>query len=161
MTEKTTGDSVNTPPWGSAEDFNPEKAWSLIQNLRSDLDSAKAARASASTEAEAKAAELEKVRAEHDEFVKSAEASIAERAAEVEKINTLRSKELMLADAGLPRDYVDMVHGDSEDDIKTSVQRLSALRGTGETQDRRPDPAQVAEPVVDRREEAARQFFGA
>ncbi len=25
-----------TPPWGSAENFNPEKAWELIQNLRSE-----------------------------------------------------------------------------------------------------------------------------
>jgi hypothetical protein len=24
------------PPWGSAEDFNPDKAWKLIQNLRAD-----------------------------------------------------------------------------------------------------------------------------
>ena len=32
-----------TPPWGSADDFNPEKAWNLIQNLRGDLDKAKSA----------------------------------------------------------------------------------------------------------------------
>lgn len=29
------------PPWGSDEDFNPEKAWNLIQNLRGDLDKVK------------------------------------------------------------------------------------------------------------------------
>lgn len=31
------------PPWGGADDFNPEKAWNLIQNLRGDLDKAKGA----------------------------------------------------------------------------------------------------------------------
>lgn len=25
-----------TPPWGSAEEFNPERAWSLIQNVRTE-----------------------------------------------------------------------------------------------------------------------------
>lgn len=30
-----------TPPWGSDEEFNPEKAWNLIQNLRGDLDKVK------------------------------------------------------------------------------------------------------------------------
>lgn len=33
------------PPWGSEDDFNPQKAWNLIQNLRGDLDKAKTAQA--------------------------------------------------------------------------------------------------------------------
>lgn len=32
-----------TPPWGSDEDFNPDKAWTLIQNLRSEAATMKAA----------------------------------------------------------------------------------------------------------------------
>lgn len=31
-----------TPPWGSDEEFKPDKAWKLIENLRSDLEKAKA-----------------------------------------------------------------------------------------------------------------------
>ena len=31
------------PPWGSDEEFNPDKAWKLIQNLRTDLEKAKPA----------------------------------------------------------------------------------------------------------------------
>ena len=30
-----------TPPWGTDEEFNPEKAWKLIQDLRSDKDKLK------------------------------------------------------------------------------------------------------------------------
>ncbi len=30
-----------TPPWGSPEEFNPERAWSLIQNLRAENADAK------------------------------------------------------------------------------------------------------------------------
>jgi hypothetical protein len=44
-----------TPPWGDASEFNPEKAWNLIQNLRSDLSSAKASVETARTEAKAQA----------------------------------------------------------------------------------------------------------
>ena len=31
------------PPWGSDDEFDPNKAWKLIQNLRSDLEKAKPA----------------------------------------------------------------------------------------------------------------------
>lgn len=31
------------PPWGSDEEFNPQRAWDLIQNLRGDIDKHKAA----------------------------------------------------------------------------------------------------------------------
>lgn len=30
-----------TPPWGTDEEFNPEKAWKLIQDLRADKDKLK------------------------------------------------------------------------------------------------------------------------
>ena len=29
------------PPWGSDEEFDPQKAWDLIQNLRKDIETAK------------------------------------------------------------------------------------------------------------------------
>lgn len=32
------------PPWGSDEDFDPQRAWQLVQNLRGDLEKAKADR---------------------------------------------------------------------------------------------------------------------
>lgn len=47
-----------TPPWG--DDFSPEKAWSLINNLRGDKEKQKTALEQAATERE----ELEKLRSE-------------------------------------------------------------------------------------------------
>jgi hypothetical protein len=45
--EPTGTDAAQTkepaPPWGSADEFNPEKAWNLIQNLRGDLEKTKPA----------------------------------------------------------------------------------------------------------------------
>jgi hypothetical protein len=38
--KKTTTSAA--PPWGSAEEFNPERAWTLIQNLRAEKDEHKA-----------------------------------------------------------------------------------------------------------------------
>ena len=35
------GGDQQTPPWGSDEEFDPSKAWKLIQNLRSDIEELK------------------------------------------------------------------------------------------------------------------------
>jgi hypothetical protein len=43
---------VATPPWGTPEEFDPEKAWKLIQNLRAESD-VKAARAAEKATADA------------------------------------------------------------------------------------------------------------
>lgn len=36
------GQAQQAPPWGTPEQFDPAKAWNLIQNLRGDLEKAKA-----------------------------------------------------------------------------------------------------------------------
>ena len=60
----------------------------------------------------------------------------------------------------LPRDLADLVNGSDEDALKTSVERLAALRGPGAAQDRRPDPAQAASVETDPRAALAEQIFG-
>lgn len=32
---------AETPPWGKDEDFDPQKAWKLLQNVKADLEKAK------------------------------------------------------------------------------------------------------------------------
>mgnify|MGYP006968054725 FL=1 len=83
-----------------------------------------------------------------------------QRRAELEQVSTLRTKEALLVDAGLPRDLADLVVGSDEDALKTSVERLAALRGPGVAQDRRPDPAQAASVETDPRAALAEQIFG-
>ena len=39
------------PPWGSDDEFNPEKAWNLLQNIRAERDEAKASLEAARKEA--------------------------------------------------------------------------------------------------------------
>lgn len=47
-----------TPPWGSDEDFDPQKAWDLIQNLRTEVKDLKTS--NADTVAKLKTAEGER-----------------------------------------------------------------------------------------------------
>ena len=75
------------PPWGSEADFNPEKAWNLIQNLRTEASEAKAKADTASKEA----TELAQFRVKAQEAEDSkAETEITlhrERAARTHKLN--------------------------------------------------------------------------
>ena len=58
-TEPSTGTSEPTPkpaagpkpPWGTDDEFNPEKAWNLLQNIRAERDEARAEREAARKEA--------------------------------------------------------------------------------------------------------------
>lgn len=77
-----------TPPWGDASEFNPEKAWNLIQNLRSDLSAAKASVETARSEAKAQTEALT-VKAQEAED-SAAEVAISlhrERAARRHRLN--------------------------------------------------------------------------
>lgn len=40
---------TQTPPWGSDEDFDPQKAWDLIQNLRTEVKDLKTSNADTAT----------------------------------------------------------------------------------------------------------------
>ena len=51
------------PPWGSDDEFNPEKAWALLQNVRGDLTETKANLETARKEA----AELQEFRVKAQE----------------------------------------------------------------------------------------------
>ncbi|HLR96541.1 MAG TPA: hypothetical protein VK053_18600 [Jiangellaceae bacterium] len=55
-----------TPPWGSDEEFNPERAWSLIQNLRGELATTKE-KAAAAADLEAKVREYEDAKLSDEE----------------------------------------------------------------------------------------------
>ena len=156
-----------TPPWGDDANFDASKAWSLIQNLRAEVDGLKTAKTALAAErddalakAQDEADALARVRVESEQAVKDAQEAAEQRRAELEQVSTLRTKEALLVDAGLPRDLADLVNGSDEDALKTSVERLAALRGPGVAQDRRPDPAQAASVETDPRAALAEQIFG-
>ncbi len=112
MSEKTTDKTaaMPTPPWGSDEDFNPERAWSLIQNLRQEVAELKEAKTSADGEREAReAAEARAAEAERDLLVE----------------RTLRRH-------GIPEDLAEFIAGDTEEEIDARAERLAARLDKGE-----------------------------
>ncbi len=161
----------NTPPWGNDEDFNPEKAWALIQELRAQkndpeahqefqrLKDENAVLKDERDNALGQVGQKEKTIEELQATVQLTDDTVKTRESELSEFNTLRTKENLLIDAGLPRKFASQVVGDDEDAWNDSVQNLVELRG-GASQERRPDPAQAAEPQIDERAALAEQLFG-
>nr|WP_294163752.1 hypothetical protein [uncultured Corynebacterium sp.] len=160
-------ENTSTPPWGSDDDFNPEKAWSLIQNLRSEktelqnkmttLNNEHSATLSTLSERDTSIEELKASLELSEEAAKQAEA-------EHQQLAALRTKEHLLANAGIPASYAGNVTGETEDDWAESVAQLAQLNANANqapTPTPKPDPAQAAnEPVVDENAELASFIFG-
>lgn len=71
--EKKVGEE-QTPPWGSDEEFDPQRAWKLIQGVRTDLDKVKGERD-----------ELKGKVTKHEDATKSEKEKLEERAGTAEK----------------------------------------------------------------------------
>lgn len=148
-------------PWEDGE-FDAEKAWTLIQNLRGDNDRLKADKTSLTQERdEAVQAKNESAQSveELQATVQLTDDTVKQREKDYAELNTTRAKENLLIDAGLPRDLAANVTGDDEDAWKASVDRFTEIRGEA-SQERRPNPAQAANPPEQSQDAAARSFFG-
>lgn len=149
-----TSTPASTPPWGSAEDFNPEKAWNLITNLRDEVGSLKTARQEALDQVSARDASIEELKA----TVQLTDDSVKQYQDELHGIKVTRAKEDLLEQGGLPRNLSRYVIGEDEEAWKASIGELAALRGKSVPQ---PDPSQSdgATPTPPSRDEQARSFF--
>lgn len=106
-------------PWENDEDFNPEKAWTLIQNLRGEVTEAKKATQTERQAREAAEAELAKG-PDPDGKIKAAE----ERAASAEKaLWTARAIAKHPSLAG----NEDLLIGADEDAVLKVAERLASL----------------------------------
>lgn len=153
----------NEKPWEkNGEEFDAEKAWTLIQNLRVESRDK-------STKLEERDAQIQALAAERDTLattvdeqkatLQEANDDIAAREARYQELETLRTKENLLTANGLPRDFASYVPDGDEEVMTAAVEKLASLRGEGGVSTR-PDPAQVAEPAEDPREALAHQLFG-
>lgn len=138
------------PPWGSDDEFNPEKAWNLLQNVRADLTETKASLEAARKEA----SELQEYRLKAQEAEETAaETALSlhrERAARVhglgddafeflaeltdpDAINARAEKLAAMAAAkAAPARPVDMTQGSTaaaKDNSSTAEQFASAIEG--------------------------------
>lgn len=113
------------PPWGSAEEFDPEKAWNLIQNLRGDLDKAKPAVQKLQQLEDEKLTESERLTKERDEALTGSSTTSLENA-------KLRA----ILDSGgvLTADDFDLIGGSTPDEVKEAAAKLATRLGSGTQQ---------------------------
>ena len=105
---------AGTPPWG--DDFDAERAWRLVQNLRAEITDVKAERDGLKTERD----QLAKESGTESEKVKAAEdrATTAEKALNVER--ALRKFPDL-------EDVADLLDGEDEEAVMKKAERLSAI----------------------------------
>lgn len=149
-------------PWEDGE-FDEEKAWTLIQNLRGDVKALKADKEQLITERDNAQAESAQRQTKIDEMqatVQLADDTIAEKDKDLTDLQTLRAKENLLIEEGLPRSLAENIPGDDEEAWAAQIEKFTSSLKTRERQARTPDPAQAAEPAVDERLALANQVFG-
>lgn len=139
-------DDSDKAPW-DGETFDPERAWALVKNLRNDLAAAGEKRTELQgelTARDARIAELE------------AEATAAKT--ELSQLTLARTKEGLLAEAGLPITLAGAVAGTDEESARAAVEALSALRSGG-GQPPRTDPAQHSDDPEPSKAQQAENLF--
>lgn len=150
-------------PWDkNGEEFDAEKAWNLIQNLRAEKQELQTKNSALVDERDA----IAKQRDEYSTAVEEQKATLqlanddlAERQRSYEQLESLRTKENLLVEKGLPRDLASFIPDGDETDMTSVVEKFASLRQT-ENASAPPNPAQVAEPAPDPDAEAAAFFEG-
>lgn len=120
----STEDAGQPAPWG--DDFDPERAWKLVENLRADQAKSKAKLAeydkAAQERADAEKSELERA----TERATRAEQALADREA-AEKRKSVLDKH------GLTADDAAFLAGVSDDDLDARAKALAARLGVGQS----------------------------
>jgi predicted ribosome quality control (RQC) complex YloA/Tae2 family protein len=106
-------------PWGDDKDFDPEKAWKLIQNVRSDVDKLKTERDTLAT----------KVR-EHEDATKSDTQKLEERASNAESGLSTAQRETARLRIALKKNLTETqakrLVGDTEEELEADADELLA-----------------------------------
>lgn len=113
-----------TPPWGSDDEFDPEKAWNLIQGLRTDKDRL----STRATEFEAKVKEYE------DAKLTAEEKAARDLKEQQSQAATLASENALLKaaiDHHLSAKDLDLLRGLPPDAIADRAAKLAARLGAG------------------------------
>lgn len=116
----TDAEKPATPPWG--DDFNAERAWNLVQNLRAEKETLKA---EVATEKE-KSQALETSQSDGAKELQARAEAAEARAKTAERALTLSK---VLNDFPELADFEDLLTGDTEEEIKAKAERLAAIGG--------------------------------
>lgn len=158
-------EGTEAPPWGSDEDFNPESAWKLIQNLRGDKAKLQE-RLNAQESQEATSEEEAPAEPEHEESKAEPEPTVEQLKAEKQALQTELTKMRALHANGLPEEMADFLPNGTDEEIGLAVEKLLKFRGSATPaagQPLPPNPAQAAgqNPPAPSKDELAREAFAA
>lgn len=114
------------PPWGDPANFDPDKAWKLIEDLRADKEKL-AARTAMTDEQKQQLAEYQRlVDASKSEAQRQAEAvANATREAETARAEAVRYR--VAATHGIPADHFDLLGSGTEEEIAARAEKISTL----------------------------------
>ena len=112
MTDST--DKPTTPPWG--DDFDAERAWTLVQNLRGDLEKR-------TTERDEARQERDDAKAAGDSTEAAEKLTAAE--ARAKTAETSLWTERAIRKHSIDEDLVDFLTGDTEEEILAKAERLA------------------------------------
>lgn len=142
--DPATPPAAATPPWGSDAEFNPEKAWNLIQGLKADKE-----------KLSAREVLTDDQKAKLDEYDRLAEASktelekAQEAAAKLTPLQQENARLKVAIEKGLPANLIGRLQGDTPEALAADADALLSLIGTtpgatppSEPQLPKPNPAQ-------------------
>lgn len=159
------------PPWErDGETFDPERAWTLVQNLQAELAAVKAKQAEAPEPAAEETAQ--EPEAEPSEAENSSEAQ-DDSAAQIASLQAELARVKALAAVGLSQEFAPFVPGATSEEIEKNLATLqkliseaanekteAVLSAAPKSRGMAPNPAQHAAPARDAYEEAAEIIFG-
>jgi chromosome segregation ATPase len=105
----------STPPWG--DDFDAERAWRLVQNLKSERDGLRSEVADLKTERD----NLKTEAGSETDKVKAAQKDADDVRRELWIERALRKH------PEIDEDYIDFLSGDTEDEINAKAERLAKI----------------------------------
>ena len=118
----------STPPWG--DDFDAEKAWTLVQNLRTD-------KATLQT----KLGEVEKERDDATAAAQAAEAEKTTAVEDAEKAVRELNVERVKAKHELPDELLEFLTGKTPEEIEAQAERLSKIgKAAAPAEPKEPEP---------------------
>lgn len=135
-------DNTDTPPWGSEENFDADKAWGLIQGLRADK---------ATLQGRVITDEQAQMLSEYQALVEASQSDQERTQAELEsaraaagQVPTLTTENLKLQvalDKGIPAPLVKRLQGATREELEADADTLLGLVSTPK-QGMKPNPAQ-------------------
>jgi seryl-tRNA synthetase len=112
-------------PWG--DDFDAEKAWKLVQNLRGEVADLKAAKSTVEQERDA----LKKAKDDAADEGKTELQKLQDRLEQIEKDSKAKDRDLALQKVLRKHpeleEYADLLTGDNEEELAAKAERLAKI----------------------------------